>query len=126
MSIAFWCVLGAILLPYVTVGIAKWSRDYDNAAPREWLATRTGAARRAHSAHLNHFESLPGFAAAVIIAHLAGATQGWVDALSVAYLALRIGYTAAYVGDRPTLRSLLWMAALGCVIALFVAAAAAR
>ena len=66
------------------------------------------------------------FAAAVIIAHLAGATQGWVDALSVVYLALRIGYTVAYVGDRPTLRSLLWVAALGCVIALFVAAATAR
>ena len=124
MTIAFWCVLGAILLPYVTVGIAKWSRDYDNAAPRDWLATRTGAARRAHSAHLNHFESLPGFAAAVIVAHLTGAAQGWADGLALCYLALRIGYTAAYVGNQPALRSALWLGALTCVIGLFVAAAA--
>lgn len=126
MTIAYWCVLAALLMPYVTVGIAKWSADYDNAAPRDWLANRTGHAKRAHAAHLNHFESLPGFAAAVIIAHLAGAAQGWVDGLAVAYIALRVGYTAAYVGNWPTLRSLLWIAALACVIGLFIAAAVGR
>lgn len=125
MTIAYWCVLVAIVLPYVTVGIAKWSADYDNAAPRDWLAARTGKAKRALHAHLNHFESLPGFAAAVVIAHLAGATQAWVDGLAALYIALRIGYTAAYVTDKPTLRSVLWIAALGCVIGLFVAATAA-
>lgn len=125
MTIAYWCVLAAILLPYVTIGVAKWSADYDNAAPRDWLANRTGAAKRALHAHLNHFESLPGFAAAVVIAHLAGAAQAWVDGLAILYIALRIAYTAAYVGDRPTLRTVLWIAALGCVIGLFVAAAAA-
>lgn len=126
MTLAYWCVLAAILLPFVTVGIAKWSVDYDNAAPRDWLAGRSGRAKRAHHAHLNHFESLPGFAAAVIIAHLAGAAQGWVDGLAVAYVALRVGYTAAYVGDQPTLRSLLWIGALACVVGLFVAAALGR
>jgi uncharacterized MAPEG superfamily protein len=126
MTTAYWCVLLAILLPYVTVGIAKWTRRYDNVAPRDWEATLEGRARRAYHAHLNHFEALPAFAAAVIIAHLAPAPQGSVDAIAVAFVAVRIAYTGAYLADRATLRSLLWMAGMGCVVALFVVAATAR
>lgn len=126
MTTAFWCVLAASLLPYATVGIAKWSRRYDNRAPRDWLATLEGRARRAFHAHQNHFESLPSFAAAVIIAHLAHASQAWVDALALAFIAFRLAYTWAYVADKATLRSLLWFGGLACVIGLFVAAAAAK
>lgn len=126
MTIAFWCVLAAILLPYVTVGIAKWSRRYDNNAPRDWLATLEGRAKRAYHAHLNHFEALPAFAAAVIVAHLARAPQGWADGIAVAFVALRVAYTWAYLEDRATLRSLLWMGGIACVAGLFVAAAATR
>ncbi len=39
MTAAFWCVLAAIILPVATVGIAKWTRRYDNLAPRDWEAT---------------------------------------------------------------------------------------
>jgi uncharacterized MAPEG superfamily protein len=34
-----------------------------------------------------------------------------------------LAYGVAYIQNWPTLRSLLWAAALGCVIGLFVAAA---
>ena len=34
MTIAYWCVLIAGLLPYVAAGIAKWDRTYDNRDPR--------------------------------------------------------------------------------------------
>ena len=125
MTIAFWCVLVAIVLPYGTVGIAKWRRDYDNNAPRDWLLKLEGRRRRAYHAHLNHFEAMPAFAAAVIIAHLARAPQGWSDALAVAFVAFRVAYTWAYLADRATLRSLLWMGGIGCVFALFAAAALA-
>jgi uncharacterized MAPEG superfamily protein len=126
MTIAYWCVLAAILLPYGTVGIAKWSRHYDNNAPRDWLAGLEGRRKRAYHAHLNHFEAMPAFAAAVIIAHLCKAPQGWVDALAGAWVLLRVVYTWAYLADRATLRSLVWMVALACVAGLFVAAAAGR
>jgi uncharacterized MAPEG superfamily protein len=39
---------------------------------------------------------------------------------------LRVAYTWAYLADRATLRSLIWMGALACVAGLFVAAAAGR
>ena len=126
MTFAFWCVLAAILLPYGTVGIAKWSRHYDNHSPRDWLAGLEGRRKRAYHAHLNHFEALPAFAAAVIIAHLAGASQAWVDGLAAAWVLQRVAYTWAYLADRAGLRSLLWAGALACVAGLFVAAALGR
>lgn len=124
MTLAYWCVLIAALLPYLFTGVAKTAPGYDNRRPRDWLAGLEGRHARAHAAQLNSFEALPGFAAAVIIAHLAGgAAQGTVDGLAIAWVLLRIGYGVAYVIDQDKLRSLLWLAAMGVVVALFVTAA---
>jgi uncharacterized MAPEG superfamily protein len=59
----------------------------------------------------------------VIIAHLAGADQGLIDALALGFIAARVAHFAAYVAGVPTLRSLMWFAGLSCVLGLFVAAA---
>jgi len=82
MTIAFWCVFGAVLLPYVCFGIARnrgrdaqGRRLRDNRNPRDFPNRIQGLAKRAWDAHLNSFESLPGFAAAVIIAHIVQAPQ---------------------------------------------------
>lgn len=123
MTLAFWCVLAAALLPYFTVGIAKWDRSFDNARPREWLERREGAAKRAYWAHQNGFEAFPAFAAGVIVAHLAGVSQPLADGLAVAFVLLRIAYVVLYVGDMPSARTMVWIAALGCTVALFVAGA---
>ncbi|MGZ5229963.1 MAG: MAPEG family protein, partial [Burkholderiales bacterium] len=80
--------------------------------------------QRAYWAQLNGFEAFPPFAAGVIVAHLAGASQSWIDALATTFVALRVIYTLAYIHDKPTERSLIWAAALACVVGLFVAAAA--
>ena len=125
MTFAFWCVLAAALLPYAAVAIAKYDRTYDNRAPRDWEARLEGRARRAVFAHHNHFEAFAPFAAAVVIAHLARAPQLPVDVIAGAFIAARLAYTWAYVSDRHYLRSLLWMAGLACVVALFFFAAAA-
>ena len=67
MTCAYWCVLAAIMLPYIWVTVAK-AGGFDNAAPRDSLASLVGWRRRADWAHLNAFEAIPSFAAAVIIA----------------------------------------------------------
>ncbi len=126
MTTAYWCVLAAALMPYAFAGIAKFGdRRYDNRAPREFLASVDGPQKRADWAQQNSFEAFPAFAAAVIIAHLAQGSQAAVNALAVAFVLLRLIYGWAYINDRPTLRSLVWIAALGCVVALFVVAARA-
>lgn len=126
MTTAYWCVLAAILLPYIWTGVAKFTsgfRPRDNHNPRDYLDRLQGPAKRAHWAQLNTFESAPGFMAAVIIAHLAAAPQGKVDAIAITYILLRLLYGVLYITDMALLRSVVWAAALGCVVALFVVAA---
>lgn len=124
MTIALWCVLIAAFLPIVFTGIAKFSGPgFSNRNPRDFQARLTGFRQRAHAAHLNSFEAFPPFAAAVVIAHMLGADREWSDGLAMGFIALRLGYGAAYIADKPTLRSLLWLGAVLCWVALFVIAA---
>jgi uncharacterized MAPEG superfamily protein len=125
MTLAYWCVLIAALMPYVSVGIAKWDRTFDNSDPRGWLAARGGYQARAHAAHLNAFEAFPAFAAAVIIAHLAGVPQARIDALAVVFVAARIAFLYCYVSDRPAARSIVWTLGTVAWIALYVLAGVA-
>ena len=124
MTLALWCLLVASLLPIACAGIAKWGfRGFDNNNPREWLARLQGWRARAHAAQQNSWEALAIFAAAVLTAHLAGAPQGSVDALALAFIAARLLYVACYLADRATLRSLVWLIGLGLSMALFVVSA---
>jgi len=130
MAIAYLCILVAALLPYVWVGIAKFGgRRYDNRDPRGWLAKQEDPrTHRAYNAQLNAFEAFAPFAAAVLMAQLAGVDPARITPLALAFVALRVVHGLFYIGNKPTFRSLIWLAALGCVIALMVQAlfAAAR
>ena len=124
MTIAYWCVLAVILMPYIWTVIAKSSAPkFDNNQPREWLAKLQGKGARAHAAQMNSFEAMPGFIAAVIIAHLAGAPQHQVDLLAVNFVVLRLFFGYLYIADQATLRSVIWALGLACVVALFVISA---
>ena len=124
MTLAFTCVLIAILLPflltyYTKSGLIK-SRTYDNHAPRQQLAQLEGGRLRALWAHENSYESLPAFIGAVVIAHLAGASQNIVDILAVVYVISRVIYIFCYIKDLATARSLVWAVGFFSIIALFV------
>ena len=120
MTIAYWCVLAAGLMPYLFTAIAKTTGGrFDNRAPRDWQARLQGMPARAHAAHLNAFEAFPLFAAAVIIAQLRDAPQDRVDQLAIAFVVLRLAFGFVYMAGYATLRSLLWALAFACAIALF-------
>ena len=109
------------LLPIVAAGIAKKGFDgYDNSAPRQWLAKQTGFRARANAAQTNLFESLPFFFAAIIIASFENAPQGRVDLLAIGFVIARIAYLICYVVNWPTIRSIVWLAGLVCVVAIFL------
>ncbi len=122
MTIGYWCVLVAALLPYVFTLVAKSGGRYNNYSPREYLEKQEGFRKRAHWAQLNGFEAFPPFAAAVIIAHLAGTAQGTIDMLAMAFIGIRVVYGALYLANVAALRSVVWMAGVGVVVALFVTA----
>jgi uncharacterized MAPEG superfamily protein len=124
MTIAFWCVLVAGLLPLLATVIAKWGlKGFDNNHPRVWLEKQSGYRARANAAQQNSFEAFPFFAAAVIVAHLAEAPQGRIDALAVAFIVLRLAYLGCYLADRATLRTLVWGLGYACIIATFFVSA---
>ena len=120
MTTAYWCVLVAGLMPILFTGIAKATgKRFDNRSPREWQARLEGMPARAHAAHLNSFEAFPLFAVAVIIAQLRGAPQDRIDQLAIAFVVLRLAFGIAYIANQATLRSVIWILALGCAVALF-------
>ncbi len=120
MTLAFWMVLVAALLPYVWVGVAKNSRRYDNRAPREYLEASTGYRKRALWAQHNAFEAFAPFAAGVIIAHIAGGDPAWIDRLAVIFVLSRVGHGLLYLADRSTLRSLVWMVGIATMVGLYI------
>lgn len=124
MTIAYWCVLVAAILPYAFTALAKFSGGkFNNKRPREFLDQLEGWRQRANWTQLNGFEAFPPFAAAVIIAHLAQAPQGTVDKLAIAFIALRVVYGVLYLANLHWQRSLVWTAGFACVVALFIVAA---
>jgi uncharacterized MAPEG superfamily protein len=130
MTIANWAILGACMLPVLTVGLAKvksFSQPdrkarYDNNHPRDWENKLTGWQARANAAQNNGFEALPLFVAAVLLAQMAHADQGRIDLLALSFIGIRIAYVAAYLADQGMLRSLIWGAGLATNIALLAMA----
>ncbi len=118
MTIAYCCLLIAGLLPYIAVGFAKSGGGYDNASPRESMAKFQGRQARAVAAHANSFEAFPFFAAVVLLAGVSHPDPLLVNVLAVVFIFARIGYIAAYLADRPLLRSIIWMVGIGCVMAI--------
>jgi uncharacterized MAPEG superfamily protein len=127
-TVAYWCVLIAVLLPYVCAYVSKSPSfgkrrsegGYDNHDPRGWLARQQGWQARANAAQANSFEALPFFIGAVIIAHQLGAAQTRLDILAVLFVTLRIIYIVMYVAGLPTTRSAIWALAFLVNIAIFL------
>ena len=82
----------------------------DGGAPPEGVVTG-----RLHRARENLYETLPLFAAAVLIAHVAG-REGTVTAYAAwTYLVARIVYVPLYAFGVPMVRSLVWGLGLAAV-----------
>jgi len=118
MTLAFWCVLVAAVLPYVPFGFA--SGGLNPRAPRAGANALEGLAARAYGAHLNGFEAFPFFAAAVIISHIVEGPSALVGWLAVAFVAVRIGHMAFYLSDRQPLRSACFFIAAAISVVIFI------
>lgn len=121
MTLAEWCLFGSILLALLTLAPVKplAGREFDNANPRDPDFYSQPIRQRALGAHLNGLETFPFFAAAILLAEFRHAPQEWIDGLSVAFLLTRIAFVAAYVGNRPTLRTGLWNLAMAFNLGIF-------
>ena len=122
MTIAEWCLLGAVLLYLLTVAPVKAlrAREFNNSRPRDPAFYTGKLSERALGAHLNGLEVFPFFAAAVVLAEMRHAPQPLVDELAVTFLILRFAYVLAYLADRPTTRTILWNLGFLANLAVFI------
>jgi len=118
MTIAFWCVLIAALLPYVPFALV--SSKVDMRAPRKGERDLEGLAARALGAHLNAFETFPPFAAAVIVAHLVEGASATVNVLAVLYIVARLAHTGFYLADKAKPRSASFTIGMILMVVIFV------
>ena len=121
MTIAEWCVFGAVMLylltiaPFKVIGFPR----FDNSKPRDPAFFEDPLRARALGAHINGIESFPFFATAVLLAEFRLGPQRLIDELAVLFLIVRIAYVFTYLGDRPTLRSILWNIGFAINLAIF-------
>ena len=110
MTVAEWCIFGAVALYLLTIVPIKWigARQYDNAKPRDPAFYQDAIRARALGAHQNGIEAFPFFAVAVLLAEFRTAPQNLINELAVLFLIVRIAYVLTYIGNRPSLRSILW------------------
>jgi uncharacterized MAPEG superfamily protein len=121
MTTAEWCVFGAVLLYLLTIAPFKaiGSRQFDNSKPRDPAFYEDALRSRAWGAHQNGIETFPFFAAAVLLAEFRASPQNLIDELAVLFLIVRIAYVLTYLGNRPSLRSILWNIGFVINIAIF-------
>jgi uncharacterized MAPEG superfamily protein len=110
MTIAEYCIFGVVALTLLTIVPVKWMghRQFDNSKPRDPAFYQDAIRARALGAHQNGIETFPFFAAAVLLAEFRAAPQYLINELAVLFLIVRIAYVLTYVGNRPSLRSILW------------------
>jgi uncharacterized MAPEG superfamily protein len=121
MTLAEWCVFGALALYQVTIASIKWIRfrRFDNSRPRDPTFYDDAISQRAFGAHQNGIETFPFFAFAVLLAEFRESPQRLIDELAALFLIVRIAYVFTYLGNRPTLRSILWSIGFAINIAIF-------
>jgi uncharacterized MAPEG superfamily protein len=121
MTVAEWCVFGAVLLYLLTIAPFKvtGSPQFDNSRPRDPAFYDDPIRARALGAHINGIETFPFFAVAVLLAEFRAAPQNLINELAVLFLIVRIAFVFTYLGNRPTLRSILWNIGFAINVAIF-------
>jgi uncharacterized MAPEG superfamily protein len=121
MTVAECCVFGTLMLSLLTIASVKWIsfRRFDNSKPRDPAFYEDPIRARALGAHQNGIEAFPFFAVAVLLAEFRLGPLRLIDELAVLFLIVRIAYVFTYLGNRPTLRSILWSVGFAINVAIF-------
>ncbi len=121
-------ILGwTLVLALVQIGLAGALRTWETGIKYNMSARDGGApppspmTARVQRAQANLFETLPLFAAAVLVAHVSG-RNGEATLLGCQlYLAARVLYVPLYAFGVPVLRTVVWGASLGGLIMIIKA-----
>ena len=128
MTPEFIVMAGVLILAIVQIGLAATVRTAElgvkwNAGARDGEVPPPGKlAGRLIRAQANLFETLPIFAAAVIMAHIAGKDGQTLTFVGThLYFFGRLIYLPLYAFGIPYVRSLVWLVALAGLVMIIVA-----
>jgi uncharacterized MAPEG superfamily protein len=122
LTILGWTLVLAIVQVFLPAGFRNQETGVAyNAGPRDEPGPPVGKVTgRLQRAQKNLYETLPLFAAAILVAHVAGREGALTLAGAWLYLLCRIVYVPLYAFGVPMVRSLAWMGSLlGLVLVLF-------
>jgi uncharacterized MAPEG superfamily protein len=110
-----------LVLVLLTIAPVKWLgiRSFDNAKPRDPSFYDDPLRARAWGAHQNGIEAFPFFAVAVLLAEFRDAPHNLLDELALLFVIVRLAYVLTYIGNRPTLRSILWTIGFAINVGIF-------
>ena len=114
LALAQICIAAALRNQETGMAYNMGPRD-DKAPPMRPVTARL------QRAQANLFETLPLFAAAVLMAHAAGREGQLTLWGSCAYLAARVVYVPLYAAGIPVLRSLVWGVSLAGLVTILAA-----
>ncbi|MFT4192534.1 MAG: MAPEG family protein, partial [Comamonas sp.] len=121
LTVLAWTLVLALVQIFLPAMLRNRETGLDyNAGPRDDpgppVGRVTGRLRRAQA---NLFETLPLFAAAILIAHVAGRNGELTHWGALLYLAARVVYVPLYAFGVPKVRSLAWgISLLGLLLVL--------
>lgn len=121
-------ILGWVLvLALVQIGLAGAMRTsetgiaYNMSARDAQAPPERPVTARLRRAQANLFETLPVFAAAVLIAHVSGRSDASTLLGAQVYLAARVLYVPIYAAGIPVLRTLVWSVSVWGIIMILKA-----
>jgi uncharacterized MAPEG superfamily protein len=115
-------VLAFVLLFLPAAGRTMANGIAWNAGPRDGAPARPGIiTQRLERAQANMWETLPLFIGAVLIAHIAGEDGPLTFWGTQAFFWARLVYIPLYAFGVPFVRSIVWLIAMGGLVAIFAA-----
>ena len=120
LTLLAWSIaLTLLILVVASVGATMQVGLPKLAGNRDEAPEITGWAGRARRAHSNMLESLPLFAAAILIAQVAGQTNGMTHLGAQLFFWGRVAHAAVYIAGIAWLRTLVWgVSIVGLVLVL--------
>jgi uncharacterized MAPEG superfamily protein len=121
-------VIGSLLVLCILPIACSWVGGFyrqkqlgsvDNKEPRAQWQQLSGAGARAVAAQGNSWEALAVFSAAVLALFIGGVDLGSLSTLVMIFVALRIAYIPAYIGNIDKLRSVLFLGSYGICMYFF-------
>ena len=124
MSTLQICLFIGALLPILLSWVGGYYRatqlgTIDNRHPRQQAAQLEGAGARAVAAQQNAWEALAMLTAGVVVHSMRGGDAGTAATLGIVWVGARVLHAVFYIADLDKLRSLAFLVAEVCVLALF-------